>query len=205
MAQVCDYIVTYGRETLPRATRASGALLVPGPRMVLRRARAKSSPALPRIVDLVGEGPFEAFLAWTGTDGKGGEVEISVPRATRVCVVAGTTLDISAASLITGQDQEVTCSVADGVLYTRNVRHFFLTSAAPEVDVPPYAIAVSGNSTDPATAAVVELVDGSGAVSLRHPMGSGGTSGIPLGASRKVSVTGLVPAELCSLHFELSL
>jgi hypothetical protein len=95
-----------------------------------------------RLVELVGERPFEVALAWSAGSGVGGNALVTVSRSARVCVVART-LQVRVSNLANGQNR-VSIHVAQpsGCVTTANVYELPVlipASGSLEVALPPLA------------------------------------------------------------------
>ena len=94
-----------------------------------------------RIIELISSSkiPFEAKVAWSAGTGTGSHAQISVARATRLCVFARA-LHIEAANL-GSQKNKVQVTVADGHCSSRNQHAVSgtISSKVTPIAIPPFA------------------------------------------------------------------
>jgi hypothetical protein len=177
----------------------------------LRFARERLAPALPpagdevellapeaarpahRIVELWGDAPFDASVAWSAGTSRPKEAVVSVSRATRIGVFART-LVVKVRNLAS-VEQSVSLAVSDGFLISRNTRQRTGTgnAAFQGLEVPAYAETMGLHLADPAQlpAARIALEDGFGVRGAIVAGDAQGAHGVPIGAADKVFV--LVP------------
>lgn len=156
--------------------------------------RAEAQAGTWRIVEAYAErGPFELHAEWSGGDGRGQHVRLTVARATRFAVLAAT-LNLKVANL-TGLDNRVGCNVSDGYCVSANqfeVRGVGTDAELP-VSVPPFAHRVRLEIADPDQLfnSFLSVHDGVGQLRSRLSVSLQPPEGLPLGGAGSLKV--LVP------------
>ena len=135
--------------------------------------------------------PFELALAWSSGGGSGATAQVTVSRATRICVFARG-LRIQAGNLADAANR-VGVTVADAATATEN--HWEATGsvteqASAEVPVPPFARTVRVELADPALLpnAAVRLLDGQSVLRATVPANLQPAAGIPVGGARSIEI-----------------
>ena len=185
MANPCELSLRFARERLPPASAPAGA--------AVELLAAEAARPAHRIIELWGDAPFEATVAWSAGTSRPKEAELSVSRGTRLGVFART-LVIKVRNGAKAENA-VALAVSDGFLISRNKRQVTGTGngAYQELAVPPYADSLSLELADPAQLAnaSIALDDGFDTRSAVTPGDMQGDAGVPLGAAGKALV--LVP------------
>lgn len=173
-----------------------------------RLLSATACAAAWRVVEVFSTvGPVEVELSWSGGDASGQSARLTVPRAARVSVFASS-LTVRVANL-TDAPNGVTCGVSDGYCVAscfQELRDTGVADTPLELDIPPFATAVSVGCADKAQLSniTVTLTDGLGDVRVELSADELPVGGLPLGGAKTVSV--LAPAALrFRVVFHLSL
>ena len=181
----CELSLRFARKKLPPASAPAGD--------PVELLAAEAGRPAHRIVELWGEAPFEASLAWSAGASRPKAAVISAARGARIGVYART-LVVKVRNAGNG-DNGVGLAVSDGFLISRNLRQLSGTGDGTfqELEVPAYAQTVGLHLADPAQlpAARIALEDGFG---VRGAIAAGdaqGDQGVPIGAAGRVLV--LVP------------
>lgn len=157
----------------------------------------------PRLIELGGTHPFEAFIRWSGGGGAANGVHISVARGTRVCVIARS-VDVFAANR-SSEENDVSVTVADEYATTRNQFEVQVVPGSLPTAVPGFAQTVQAISSLQFTGAVVELVNGFGVVRSRFGVAALAGREVGVGTAGTVQVTGLGAGEIVTFTFGLGL
>lgn len=184
-------------KSIAQGAKGPGGSSSDGP-VVLLEAEAKAD--WPRLIELSGSAPFDAWIGWLAGKGRANTVQVSVPRGTRVCVIARA-LKVIVVNRSKSANDVVVC-VSDQYADTRNQWEFQGDAARATCDVPPFAQSVSAQSTGGPSAAVVEIVNGFGTTVRRFKMNTGPH---PIGGADAVKVGDLAVGELFTLQFGLGL
>lgn len=149
--------------------------------------------------------PFQVQLTWEAGAGSGPTVDISVARATRVCIFARN-VRVRATNLVNGATNKIWCTVADADGPVDTTNFLEVRGAAGDdvaVAIPTYAELARLDVEDPAAAsnALLELVDGVGTVRAAVYADQQPSDGVPVGAAAAMRVTSAVPWRVVfSLH-----
>lgn len=198
MADPSKLSLRFAREKLAPASAPGGDLV--------ELLAAEAGRPTHRIVELWGDAPFDATVAWSAGTSRPKEAELSVSRGTRLGIFART-LVVKARNLANAENA-VALAVSDGFLLSRNTRQVTGTGDGTyqELAVPSYAEALSLSLSDPTqlAAASIALEDGFGTRGSITPGDGQGDAGVPVGAAGKAFV--LVPAGIAwRALFHLSL
>ena len=185
MADPCELSLRFARERLSPASAPAGD--------PVELLAAEAGRPTHRIIELWGDAPFEATVAWSAGTSRPKEAELSVSRGTRLGVFARTlVVNVRNGSKV---ENAVALAVSDGFLNSRNKRQLTGTGtgAYQELAVPAYAEALSLELSDPAQlgSASIALEDGFGTRGAVTAANKQGDAGVPLGAAGKALV--LVP------------
>ncbi len=181
MVEPCELSLRFARERLPPAS-------APGGKPIEILAAEAARPAH-RIVELWGDAPFDATVAWSAGASRPKQAELSVSRGTRLGVFARTlVIKVRNTSKL---ENAVGLAVSDGFLISRNSRQVAGTGtgADQELAIPAYAEVLHLELADHAQLpnASIFLEDG---FDVRHSATPGNKqgAGISLGAAGKALV-----------------
>lgn len=184
MVDPCELSLRFARERLRLASS-------PGGKLVEILAAEAGRPAH-RIIELWGDAPFDATVAWSAGASRPKEAELSVSRGTRIGVFARTlVIKVRNTSKL---ENAVGLAVSDGFLNSRNIRQLTGTGdgTPQELVIPAYAetlsLELSDHSQLPSASIVFEDgFDTSNAVTPGDKQGNG----VFVGAAGKAQI--LVP------------
>lgn len=152
--------------------------------------------------------PFTVDLSWSSGSGSGAGAQVTVARASRICVLARS-LRIQAANLAATVNR-VGVTVADGFAPTRNqweVRGDVVEGAPLEAPVPPFAescrVDIGDLATIPET--LIRLFDALGNVRGVYNAALQPFIGIPVGGAARVVVSHNQASTKARVVFHLSL
>jgi hypothetical protein len=159
--------------------------------------RAEAGAGAWRIIEAYAEkGPFELDASWSGGEGRGQEVKITVPRATRFAVFASS-LTLKAANLASVENR-VGCNVSEGYCVSANQFEVRGTGTEGEIPVaiPPFATHARLEVADPAQLAnsLLSVLDGVGVLRSKIAASNQPFEGLPLAGAGSLKL--LVPATL---------
>lgn len=204
-----------GTELTTRADQAElparlqlAAVTLPGKPVELLNAEAEADTW--RIVEVFSRTglPFEVGLSWSSGTGSGAGAQVTVARATRICVFARS-LRITATNLAKKLNR-VGVTVADGFTPSRNtweVPAVIGAGSTFEAEVPPFADSLGLDLADLAAVVTTQIRvhDALGDVRASYNAAFQPPNGVPVGGASKVEVTTTHPGTLARLVFHLSL
>lgn len=174
-----------GQETLPAYTPTEDPVF----RDLLR---GEACAGLWRIVEVytASQAPFELYASWSGGDGMGQEVRMTVARATRFSVFASS-LNVRVANLA-GTENRVGCNTSEGYCVSSNQYEVRGTGdgSALAVLIPPFAthfrVDVADESQLPST--TVRVLDAQGLLRAEITGDAQPDQGLPLGGASAIEV-----------------